>query len=121
MTSSPVFCTVPRFTTLYFERSKRSEYSSKPWSSPQRESSTQAPTKAPVVYPAALRRSARVVFSGSRKNPPLSRTPWCGGMSPVKIDTCEGRVMGAVAVACSKTTPSAAMASMFGVSTPRKP
>ena len=121
MTSSPVFWTVPSEMTLYFDSSKRSEYSSKPWARPQRDSSTQAPMKAPVAYPAALSRSASVVRASSRKKPPLSRAPWCGGMRPVKIDECDGKVRGAVAVAFSKTTPCRASASRCGVSIREKP
>ena len=70
-----------------------------------------------VAAPSFIRSASVVVFSSTKK-PPLSRTPWCGGMSPVKIDVCEGSVSGAVEVACSKRTPSAATASMFGVSMP---
>ena len=44
--------------------------------------------------PSSARRASS--SSASRKKPPLSRTPWCGGMRPVKIDACEGSVIGTV-------------------------
>ena len=80
--------------TLYLLSSKRSEYSSKPWPSPHLDSSTQAPTKAPVAQPAASRRrSARVVRASSRKKPPLSEffaTPRATMLLPTFFLYCFG-------------------------------
>jgi hypothetical protein len=36
---------------------------------------------------------------------PLERTPWVRGYSPVRMDACEGSVVGVGAVACVNTTP----------------
>jgi hypothetical protein len=66
-----------------------------------------------VSYPAASNASASVVsVSGTR---PLRQTPWVVAYWPVWSDARVGAHTGWELVACSKTVPSAAASSRFGV------
>ena len=78
-------------------------------------------TKADVRNPAALNASASVGTSGASAREMLSRMPCCAGYSPVKIETCDGRVSGTWTVASGAMAPSRAQRSMFGVATSRFP
>ncbi len=56
-------------------------------------------------------------LAGFTVNPTLSRTPVSNGSRPERIAVCAGSVCGACEYARSKTTPSAASASIAGVLT----
>ena len=92
-----------------------SEKSSKPRPRPDCADSTIDDTKPAVANPAALNASASVGTSGASAREMLSRIPCCAGSSPVKIETCDGRVIGAGTVASIAIAPSRASRSMFGV------
>ena len=107
ITSSPGFCTVPSEIDLVLREVEAVGVLVEALG--RGPSATRAPRRRrrrPSRSPPPCSRSASVTCASSRKKPPLSRTPWCGGMRPVKIDECDGKVSGTVAVACSKTTPS---------------
>src|ERR1039457_3951495 len=77
--------------------------------------------KAAVSQPCCWRRLARVGVDGDRTKPPVSRTLWVGGLSPVKMLACEGGVKGVCVTPFSNRTPLWAMRSSVGVSMAASP
>ena len=72
--------------------------------------------KAAVSHPCRWRMVASVVCDAGSTKPPVLRTLWTVGYTPVIMLAWEGPVRGAGAEAFSKSTPCRARASRLGVS-----
>ena len=88
---------------------------SNPRATPVCEPITVAATKPAVRRPASRSDSARVGSWGPRRDSSLSWTPCAIGVVPVSRVTWEGSVIGLLAMASSKRTPSSARRSRCGV------